>query len=45
MTKSGMSISDMALVAECSEQAVKYICSNLRLFGTPGMLLNHVGWW
>jgi hypothetical protein len=35
MRKSGKSISDTARDAECSEQAVKYIRSNLPLFGTP----------
>jgi transposase len=44
-TKSGMSISKTALAAECSEQAVKYIRSNLRVFGTPGMPPNRVGRW
>jgi hypothetical protein len=45
MTKSGMSISKTALAAECSEQAVQYIRSNLRVFGTPGMPPNRVGRW
>jgi transposase len=45
MTRSGMSISKTALEAECSEQAVKYIRSNLRVFGTPGMPRNRIGRW
>lgn len=45
MIKNGKSISDTAFAAECSKQAVKYIRSNLRLFGTPGAPPNHVGRW
>lgn len=45
MTESGMSISKTAYAAECSEQAVKHIRSNLRLFGTPRAPQNRVGRW
>lgn len=45
MTKNGMSISDTASAAECSEQAVKNIRSNLRLFGIPGTPPNRTGSW
>lgn len=45
MTRSGKSISDTAHNAECSKQAVKYIRSNLRLFGTTGMPPNRRGRW
>jgi transposase len=35
MASCGMSISKTADAAECSKQAVKYIRSNLRVFGSP----------
>lgn len=43
VTSSGMSISKTADVAECSKQAVKYIRSNLRVFGSPRAPPTRVG--